>query len=392
MVGTVFAPASGLWQDAALGLRIMALAEELAMLDVRGGRYVRVLDRGGKVQHGIVDQEAFARSTMPYPGPRLAQLPLTGFAATDRAGTLACLVPPPALLSSASFLQVHCIDRIVVERSRRDQLGLGFRPAPDNKTAAVEGVLWLDRATVAPRSVEWEYRDPTGEVPRGARGLVAFGIGRDSLPQAVRWWVRVPGVFQTTAGGAGEQVTNVIESGAFVLGSNDRPVEDPDGVFAALGEVFSIDPILVAGERAQRLTTEAGTKHIPAEELLGAPSTDAWDIVRILRPNWIRRSESIGLSDASSAGGLSFVVYLDRMRLSCLMGDARPQGMRTMSLLYGQSVPGRSGEQCLSPQAALASVSAADVASIEYVPPIEAGAIYGMGHGYGVVVVHTRRK
>jgi hypothetical protein len=223
-------------------------------------------------------------------------------------------------------------------------------------------------------------------VPRGAHGSIDFGTGREGMPQVVRWWVQVPRTFETsyTGGGTG-RTTNVVESGALVLGADDRPVEDPEGVFAALGQVFALDPILVQGARAQRSTTEEGSRHITPDQLLGAPPTHAWDIVSILRPNWIRRSESIGLSDQSSQGGLSFVVYLDRMRLSCLMG--RPDSGPRYAV-----VPGSRGGSCPSPQNALASISAADIASIEYVPPIQAGAIYGMGHGYGVVVVHTRRQ
>jgi hypothetical protein len=260
-----------------------------------------------------------------------------------------------------------------------------------SKVAAIDGVLWLDRATGAPRSVEYEYRDPSGVVPRGAKGLVAFGAGKDGLPQLIRWWVRVPQVFESSGTG---RITSVVESGAFAFDASDRPLEDPDGVFAALGEVFSIDPILVEGERAQRRTSDEGSRYIEPRELIGAPPTHGWDIVRSLRPNWIQRGEAIALSEASSAGGLSLVVYLDRMRISCLMADKSkwvPGSQHPLGMSQG-AVPGAGGEQCMPPEIALRSVAAPDIASIEYVPPVEAGAIYGMGHGYGVVVIHSRRQ
>jgi hypothetical protein len=276
-----------------------------------------------------------------------------------------------------------------VERSRGDQVGLGFRPLSENKVAGIEGVLWLDRASAQPRTAEWDYRDPTRTIPQGARGLIAFGLGRDSLPQVVRWWVRVPQVFRT--GHAGE-VTKVIESGTFVLSGNDRPVEDPEGVFAALGEVFKIEAITVEAQRAQRSMSEELTKHIAPDELLGAPATHGWDIIKNLRPNWLRRSQSV---TSTNYEGLSLVVYQDRMRLSCL-AEARVLNAAQPTSTYHQDMPGLRpggrGGPCMTPQAALASVPAADIASIEYVPPIEAGAIYGMGHGYGVVVIHSRRK
>ena len=141
--------------------------------------------------------------------------------------------------------------------------------------------------------------------------------------------------------------------------------------FALIGGMFTLGPIVVEAERSQRLMSEGALKQIRLEEIRGAPPTDAWDIVSTLRPGWLARAESPALTDGASGGEL--VVYLDRMRLSTLNGD-----------------PGSSSY--IGAPAALAQIPASWIASIEYIPPIEAAAIYGQGHGYGVVVIRSRRQ
>ena len=50
---SVFDRARELWQQAKVALTVIALAEEFRMLDVRGARYVRVLDSTGMIVIGL---------------------------------------------------------------------------------------------------------------------------------------------------------------------------------------------------------------------------------------------------------------------------------------------------------------------------------------------------
>ncbi|NJD11933.1 MAG: carboxypeptidase regulatory-like domain-containing protein [Gemmatimonadetes bacterium] len=370
--GTTFGTAAALWQRATLSLGIMALAEEAELLDVIGVRYLRVLDTRGELQEGVIEQEPFAAHAVPYPAPPVSHLPGGGFVSIDSAGTLQYQLPTPAILLSPVFLQNHCIGGIVLDRQHADQVGLAIRPGNNGRGVGIEGVLWLDRGSAQVREVEFEYRDPARSLPRGARGEIGFRVGGEGVPQVSRWWVRVPREFETRYSlGITARSGSRLESGAFVFGKDDRPLEDPDGVFALLGQMFSIGPIVVEAERAQLLMSEGAQKQIRLDEIRGGPPTDAWDIVRTLRPNWIARAESPALAEGAAHGEL--VVYLDRMRLSTLNGDPDVRGYT-------------------SAEAALSQVPVAWIASIEYIPPIEAAAIYGLGHGYGVVVIRSRRQ
>jgi len=372
VAGTAFGATADLWRHAVLSLGIMAVAEDAGMLDVRGMRYLRVLNTGGDLHQGVIEQEPFVGSSVPYPAAPVPELPAGGFVSSDETGSLQYQLPTPRLLLSASFLAGHCFDRIVTDRGRRERVGLGFRPAGGGRGVGIQGVLWLERASAQVLEVDFEYRDPAQMAPRGARGQIGFHQGRDGLPQVSRWWVRVPREFETSyAGGGGGRSRSNVESGAFVFGDNDRPLEDPDGVFALIGGMFTLGPIMVEAEQAQRIMSEGALKQIRLDEIRGAPPTDAWDILRTLRPTWIARAESPALDEASSGGEL--VVYLDRMRLSTLNGDPNAGGY-------------------VSAPAALAQIPASWIASIEYIPPIEAAAIYGQGHGYGVVVIRSRRQ
>jgi hypothetical protein len=369
--GTASGAAADLWQQASRGLVIMALAEEAGLLDFQGVRYLRLLDRAGGVQYGVLEQEAFAGRSVPYPTPPPPGLPLTGFTSTDHAGAISYHVPSPQVLLSPSFLAGHCIHRVVAERGRRGEVGLGFRPVPRAGVVGIEGVLWLDRGSSQLRSVEWEYRDPDGVITRGARGLIGFQPGSTGLLQVSRWWLRVPRLFETSyLGGDRARTTSTLESGGFVLGGNLQPLDDPDGVFALLTGSFTLDPISVEAERAQRIMTEGALKQIRLDELPGAPPTDALDIVSSLRPNWLARAQAWHLTEEGQGGGGDCVVYLDRMRWSSLQGDS-------------------TGISCRD---ALSQIPASWIASIEYVPPIEGAAIYGIGHGYGVIVIRSRRR
>jgi len=364
------APAE-LWEHAVKALRIIALAEEAGVLDVKGVRYIRLLDNSGTIQQGVIDQEPFAGVVMPYPTPPDQLLPATGFAGKDATGALVYHVPSPAILSSDAFLAGHCLYRVIAPRDQPQQVGLGFRPLPRTSAVGIEGILWLDRSTALPQSIEYEYRDPSGTLARGARGLFGFHRGPDGILQVSRWWLRMPRVFETVfRGGGAERNRNVVESGAMALDADDRPLEDPDGVYALLSALFRFDPIEVQAKRALAVMSEGAMARIGAEELLGAPPTDAGAIVSLLRPGWLARAQGWKLSE--EGGGGDCVVYLDRMRWS---RELAPDSAGTSSC-----------------RAALSDIPASWVASIEFVPPIEAAAIYGLGHGYGVIVVRSRRQ
>jgi hypothetical protein len=372
VAGTTAGAAAALWQHASKALRISAHAEEAGVPPVQGVRYVRLLDSSGDIHEGVVEQEPFARYAWPYPPPPVAALSGTDFTARDSTDALVYLLPSPTVLLASAFLAGHCLDRVIVRRNQQQRVGLAFRPAGGSRAPGLAGVLWMDRESTALTDLEFEYRNQNPELPRGAHGIIAFHRGTSGVPQVSRWWLRMPHKFQTVyRGGTSELNTSVVESGAIAFNAAGRPLADPDGVSALLSGLIVFDPIEVQARRALEVMSEGAISRIRPEELIGAPATDAAEIVRNLRPTWLVRAQAWKLSE--EGGGGDCVVYLDRMRVSRETG-------------------GLSDSTTTSCRDALAQIPASWIASIEYVPPIEAAAIYGLGHGYGVIVIRSRRQ
>jgi hypothetical protein len=229
--------------------------------------------------------------------------------------------------------------------------------------------------------LEYQYRGPRELVPRDARGLVDFTVDAAGMPRVSRWWVRVPRVFETshTVGGRAERNTEPVESGVLAFGPGGDPLEDPEGLFPLMTGVIALDERVVAAKRqefeayldAQPWRPYQGALGIikPAE-VMAAPPTNAFDVVRSLRQRWL-------VADPGPVPCYPSV-YFDNMRLSDTRGG----------------VPRAAGRQSTSPlEDVLTQVPAPMIGAIEYIRPQEAAMIYGAINvgTCGVIVVHSRR-
>jgi hypothetical protein len=175
-----------LWTEAKKALRVTAWSEQGRLaLDVR--RYERDEDpKTGKVV-ARSSASAVVRAHRAFTTLPADTLSARGYLRGD---TL--LAPDADVLLSPSFASNHCFG---VDRSRRSAglVGLAFRPVPDRRVPDVRGVLWVDRATAALRTMDFTYT-----------GLV-FPVGADSagghldfhrLPNGAwlvsSWFVRAP--------------------------------------------------------------------------------------------------------------------------------------------------------------------------------------------------------
>lgn len=354
------------WEQATKALRIRLLAEQQGLLQVSGVRYVRMLDNSYRVRQGIVDEEPFSGRAMPFPTLQ----PEAGFdfASPDSTGTLQYLVPSPAVLLTDAFLQQHCVHQVSTDPRDAGRVGLGFRPLPRNETAGVAGTLWLDRDRADVQLLEFEYQDPRGRVPRGAHGLVDFAYDADSLPVISRWWLRVPRTFETThaADERAERRTVPIESGALAFGPDQQPIEDPENLLPLMTGVITLDAVVVQAKRTQFEAeldakpwhwTRTATSVIRPAELLGAPQSSAYDVVKALRAHWLVPQPGTNQLP---------VVYFDNIRMT----DRRT-----------------------STEDALRAIPAADIGAIERIRAIEAAQLFGAleGTAFGVIVVYSRR-
>jgi hypothetical protein len=96
---------------------------------------------------------------------------------------------------------------------------------------------------------------------------------------------------------------------------------------------------------------------ITQEELDRIARTNAYEAVRNLRPAWLRDRGQMSFQDASAG---QVIVYLDNNRFGAV--DM------------------------------LRQISVADVSSIRFLSPIDAGARFGMGHAGGAILVTSRQQ
>ncbi|MEP6732351.1 MAG: carboxypeptidase-like regulatory domain-containing protein [bacterium] len=100
--------------------------------------------------------------------------------------------PDDETLLDPSFANTHCLQLARNDRDHADQVGIAFEPVRDNDRDTlvdVRGVLWLDRAKPALRSLQFEY---TGLEPaaRESGGEVVFRVMPNGVSMIERWVIR----------------------------------------------------------------------------------------------------------------------------------------------------------------------------------------------------------
>jgi hypothetical protein len=115
-----------------------------------------------------------------------------GFTA-DSAGQTMYYGPDAEVLLDDRFAGGYCFHLKNPERSRPDQIGLGFRAASERQGRVdVDGALWID--TIARTLVDIEYRyigtDPRAE-PFHPGGHISFREMPNGVVVIDRWWIRI---------------------------------------------------------------------------------------------------------------------------------------------------------------------------------------------------------
>lgn len=98
-----------------------------------------------------------------------------------------------ATLLSDAFLDSYCF-RVRLPSRDSDVVGLHFEPVSNRSQSDITGVLWLDRGTLALRSLEYSYtRHPGGAMPlEQFGGRVAFRRLANGAWIISDWWIRMP--------------------------------------------------------------------------------------------------------------------------------------------------------------------------------------------------------
>ena len=290
--------------------------------------------------------------------------------------------PDADVLLSAPFLRTHCFETKIGKDETAGLVGLAFSPARGRRLPDISGTLWVDRKSAELRHLEFKYtRLPQGLNAANAGGRVEFLRVPTGAWMVRDWIIRMPiaelakmpsggGTFTRVAGyrergGTAELIRTV--SGAIVFNARDTaqviaaapPAPPPPS------PVPVPPPPPAPQEQAPPPPPPPPPPPAPArsrsrdvllpEEYAGASASDAYNVVRQYRPNWLRRR---GITSIQDPGAGDVQLYVNTSR----WGDVRR----------------------------LSEIPIADIVEIRFRSGQEATIRYGPNHTGGVIEVKTR--
>src|SRR6185503_13563661 len=118
------------------------------------------------------------RTTRPFiAAASSAEFAATGYMREDASGGDRTFFAPDAdVLLDESFATSHCFHLQPSDAAHPEQVGLAFTPARNRETVVdVRGVIWMDRATPALRSLDFRYTElEPANTNAGAGGHMEF--------------------------------------------------------------------------------------------------------------------------------------------------------------------------------------------------------------------------
>jgi hypothetical protein len=181
-----------LWEQARAGLLASVIAQESSPPRMRVRTYRRVLDPVLKrpVADTIVfgdhmELRSFVAARPPWVFASYGYM-------RDNRDHREFYAPSEAVLLDPTFAETHCLRAIDGRGPRAGEVGIAFDPivSPDRDTIVdVEGALWLDRSTYAPRTIEFRYTNLERD-SRDAGGEVHFVLMPNGISMVERWQIR----------------------------------------------------------------------------------------------------------------------------------------------------------------------------------------------------------
>ncbi|MES2178945.1 MAG: TonB-dependent receptor [Gemmatimonadota bacterium] len=158
--------------------------------------YERTLDPLAKniLQHASVIRSGSA--AQPWSSMTPDALGRDGYVSSDSAGSITYYAPGIDVLLSDRFLEDHCLE-VATERAR---IGIRFEPVRERKEIPeIRGTVWLDRATLELRNMEYRYANIPSEQDL-AGGTMEFAHLNDGAWAISRWNIRMPALEQRVTG------------------------------------------------------------------------------------------------------------------------------------------------------------------------------------------------
>lgn len=180
-----------LWEQATTALSATAWAIEHHRFRFRATEFGRQLNAHGD-EVSVEPSELVAYSAWPFEALSADSLVNGGFVQEAPGGPV-YFAPDATVLFSAPFLNTHCFRVRASDPDHAGEVGLAFRPVDARRPRDIEGTLWIDKATLVLRSLDFEYTSLGIDI----RGATAGGsIDFERLPDGAwairRWQIRAP--------------------------------------------------------------------------------------------------------------------------------------------------------------------------------------------------------
>ncbi len=209
-------PASGqalaLWEQARLGFLATVVARDAMPAQTRALSFRRYL-HGTDVLDQFVEPRG-RRHVRLWPVSSPEEFVTKGYVTTNAAGVRTYHEPDADVLLHDSFVANHCFALAPDDREHPRQVGITFGPgAPGgvhDSIVDVSGTLWLDRAPLALRSLEFRYENVDAASRRaGIGGSLAFRTAANGIVVIEQWQLRIPAVVAGASRGAPNPAGNV---------------------------------------------------------------------------------------------------------------------------------------------------------------------------------------
>ena len=225
---------AALWEEISKGLRASQLtASDLREIDHRV-MYSRAIREDGSVISSDSTVASVIR-TRPFVSPDPASLTSLGYVRGNESSGWTFYAPDEVVLLSDPFASTHCF-RAVRSRTRPNQIGVAFQPAPKRKKADINGVIWLDQATSELREVEFRFVNAGVLDDFRPGGFTRFRRMPSGAWIVSEWQLRMPRLTRAPVAASQMKVSEIIENGGRVY--TREQTSEPKGMSVVTGTAF----------------------------------------------------------------------------------------------------------------------------------------------------------
>lgn len=189
------------WEEARKAIMSSQLAAADAPLVADWIEYNRTLDPSGRIVRGLRVKSTTNPTTHAFKSAPAESLAARGYVVAE-GGETTYHAPDGDVLLSDSFASTHCFQIVPSARGADTLVGVGFRPAKDQKDIRdIEGTFWLDRRSAELRWMDYTYTNmPAIAEKASPGGRVEFLRAGTSGWLIGRWSIRMPEIGRAPIG------------------------------------------------------------------------------------------------------------------------------------------------------------------------------------------------